>query len=110
MNDVSAWINCVFIFGWMFGGIAWGVICDRIGRSKSVMLSTLFMGIYGINSNSAYMVLVSACRFLSGFGIGGVLVTTTVIVTELWPEKRKAIVLGMVSLAMPVGFCCRCNQ
>src|SRR6478752_4160506 len=48
MNDVSAWINCVFIFGWMFGGIAWGVICDKIGRSKSVMLSTLFYGVFTV--------------------------------------------------------------
>lgn len=105
MNDVSAWINCVFIFGWMFGGIAWGAICDRIGRSKSVMLSTLFYGAFTVLTAIApTWFLVSACRFLSGFGIGGVLVTTTVIVTELWPEKRKAIVLGMVSLAMPVGF------
>jgi len=41
---------------------------------------------------------------MSGFGIGGVLVTTTVLVSELWNESKKAIVLGMVSLAMPVGF------
>ena len=64
MNDVSAWINCVFIFGWMFGGIAWGVICDRIGRSKSVMLSHFLWSIYGINSNSAYMVF-SECMQVS---------------------------------------------
>lgn len=105
MNDVSAWINCLFIFGWMFGGIAWGVICDKIGRSKSVMLSTLFYGLFAVLTAIApTWFLVSACRFLSGFGIGGVLVTTTVMVAELWPEKKKAIVLGMVSLAMPVGF------
>lgn len=24
MDNVSAWINCIFIFGWMFGGIIWG--------------------------------------------------------------------------------------
>lgn len=105
MNDVSAWINCLFIFGWMFGGIAWGIICDKIGRSKSVMLSTLFYGVFAaLTAIAPTWFLVSVCRFLSGFGIGGVLVTTTVMVTELWPEKKKAIVLGMVSLAMPVGF------
>ena len=25
MNDVSATINSVFIFGWMFGGVVWGL-------------------------------------------------------------------------------------
>src|SRR6478736_5712310 len=48
MNDVSAWINCVFIFGWMFGGIIWGIICDKIGRSKSVILSTACCGLFAI--------------------------------------------------------------
>ena len=105
MNDVSAWINCIFIFGWMFGGIVWGLICDKIGRSASVALSIGCFGLFAILTGlaSSWM-LVLICRFLSGFGIGGVLVTTTVLVAELWSEKRKAVVLGIVSVAMPVGF------
>lgn len=105
MNDVSAWINCVFIFGWMFGGIVWGIICDKIGRSASVILSTACFGLFALLTGiSSSWFLVSICRFLSGFGIGGVLVTTTILVAELWSEKRKAVVLGIVSVAMPIGF------
>lgn len=104
-NSVSAWINCIFIFGWMFGGIVWGIVCDKAGRARSVMLSTLCYGIFTVLTAIApSWFLVSVCRFFSGFGIGGVLVTTTIIVAELWSEKKKAIVLGIVSLAMPVGF------
>ncbi|MES1220240.1 MAG: MFS transporter, partial [Bacteroidota bacterium] len=100
-----AWINCVFIFGWMFGGIVWGVICDRIGRSKAVVLSTACFGLFAVITGfSSSWFLVSACRFMTGFGIGGVMVTTAVLVSELWDEKKKAVVLGIVSLAMPVGF------
>ena len=105
MNDVSAWINSVFIFGWMFGGIAWGIICDKIGRSRSVVLSiacfALFAVITGLSSS---WLLVSICRFFSGFGIGGVLVTTVILIAELWEAKKGAILQGIVSLAMPVGF------
>ena len=105
MNDVSAWINAVFIFGWMFGGIAWGVICDKIGRSRSVVLSTACFGLFAIITGlSSSWFLVSICRFFSGFGIGGVLVTTVILIEELWSEKKKAIIQGIVSLAMPVGF------
>jgi len=42
MNNVSAYINAVFIFGSMFGGFAWGFICDRVGRSRAVILPTAF--------------------------------------------------------------------
>src|SRR5262245_19278 len=31
VNNVGAYINSVFLFGSMFGGFTWGIICDRIG-------------------------------------------------------------------------------
>jgi MFS family permease len=105
MNDVSALINCIFIFGWMFGGIVWGIICDKIGRSASVALSIGCFGLFAVLTGlSSSWMLVLICRFLSGFGIGGILVTTTVLVAELWSGKMKAVVLGIVSVAMPIGF------
>ena len=104
-NNVSAWINCVFIFGWMFGGIIWGLICDKIGRSKSVTLSIFFYGLFAVLTAVApSWFLVSICRFFSGFGIGGVMVTTTILIAELWSSKKVAVIQGMVGLAMPVGF------
>lgn len=105
MNNASAWINALFIFGWMFGGIVWGIICDNIGRSKSVILSTACFGLCTIVTGlSSSWFLVSVCRFLSGFGIGGVLVTTVILIGELWTGKKIAIIQGIVSLAVPVGF------
>ena len=105
MNNVSAWINALFIFGWMFGGFTWGIICDKIGRAKSVVLSTACFGLFAVITGlSSSWLLVSLCRFLSGFGIGGVLVTTVILISELWTDKKRAIIQGIVSLAMPVGF------
>ena len=105
MNNVGAYINSVFIFGSMFGGFAWGFICDRIGRSRSVILSTAFYGLFTVlTAFSSSWLTVGIFRFLTGFGVGGVLVTTNILVSELWPEKKRAVVLGIVSAAMPVGF------
>ena len=105
LNNISAWINAVFIFGWMFGGFAWGFICDKLGRARSVILSTGFYGLFTLlTAFSPSWLLLSVCRFFSGFGIGGVLVTTTILVSELWDEKKRAVVLGIVSVAMPIGF------
>jgi MFS family permease len=105
MNEVSAYINSLFIFGWMCGGFIWGFICDRTGRAKSVTLSTLCYGLFTLlTAISPSWMLVGACRFLSGFGIGGVLVTTTILVSELWPDKKRAVALGILSVGIPVGF------
>src|SRR5678809_1406628 len=96
INDVSAWINALFIFGWMFGGFIWGIICDKIGRSKSIVLSTACFGLFAVVTGlSSSWLLVSVCRFFSGFGIGGVLVTTVILIAELWKDKKVAIIQGL---------------
>jgi MFS family permease len=104
LNDVSATINSVFIFGWMFGGLVWGLICDRIGRARTVMLSTFCYSLFTILTAAATSWwLVTGCRFLSGFGVGGVLVTTTMMVSESWTGKGRAVALGILSISIPVG-------
>jgi len=104
LNDVSSYINSVFIFGWMFGGVVWGLVCDRIGRARSVMYSTLCYGLFTVFTAFAPSWLaVTLCRFLSGFGVGGVLVTTTIMVSESWAGKQRAVALGILSISIPVG-------
>jgi MFS family permease len=46
---------------------------------------------------------VMVSRFFSGVGVGGVLVTTTIMVAEVWDHKNKAIALGILSITIPVG-------
>lgn len=104
LNAIGAFINSIFIFGWMFGGVVWGLICDRIGRARSVILSTLCYGFFTVlTALSPSWEMVVVCRFLSGFGVGGVLVTTTIMVSEAWTGKPRAVALGILSISIPVG-------
>ncbi len=105
MNYISAYINSIFIFGSMFGGFAWGFICDKIGRSKAVIFSTALYALFTLlTAFSSSWLLVGFYRFVTGFGVGGVILTTNILIAEIWSEKRRAIALGIVSAAMPVGF------
>ena len=105
INTISAYINSIFIFGSMFGGFTWGFICDKIGRSKAVIFSTALYALFTLfTSFSSSWLLIGVYRFVTGFGVGGVIVTTNILIAEVWPEKRRAVVLGIVSAAMPVGF------
>ena len=105
MNTISAYINSIFIFGSMFGGFTWGYLCDKIGRSKAVIFSTALYALFTIlTAFSSSWLLVGFYRFATGFGIGGIIVTTNILIAELWPKKNRAVALGIVSAAMPVGF------
>lgn len=101
---ISAYINAVFIFGWAIGGFAWGVISDRIGRKKALLLAigcyAGFTILTGLLPNWWSIVM---CRVLSGFGVGGVLVIGFTFVSEVWPPKSKPIFIGILSIAFPVG-------
>ncbi|NCD70152.1 MFS transporter [Mucilaginibacter sp. R11] len=104
MNTISGYINALFIFGWALGGFSWGMICDNLGRKKSLLLSIgcygLFTMLTGFMQNWYGIVL---CRFMSGFGVGGVLVVSFTLISEIWPTKSKAIYTGILSIAFPVG-------
>lgn len=104
LNNISGYINAVFIFGGAFGGFISGVISDKAGRKTAVIFSIASYGVFTILTG--YMPnwwAVVICRFFSGFGLGGVLVTTTTLMMEEWPKKTRAIFLGFLSIAIPVG-------
>ena len=103
-DNISATINSIFIFGWTAGGIIWGIFCDTLGRKKSFIYATLCYGLFTVLTGlSPSWFLVVLCRFLSGFGIGGVLVITTMLVSEGYQEKKRAVLLGILSISIPVG-------
>jgi MFS family permease len=104
LSNVSAYINSLYILGWMVGGFTWGVISDKIGRSKALMLAAASYGLFTILTgfaNSWEMIVVF--RLLSGFGVGGVLVVSPVLLSEIFPEKSKAVFIGILSIGFPVG-------
>jgi predicted MFS family arabinose efflux permease len=103
-DNISATINSIFIFGWTAGGIIWGIFCDTLGRKKSFIYATLCYGLFTILTGmSPSWFLVVLCRFLSGFGIGGVLVITTMLISEGYQEKKREVLLGILSISIPVG-------
>jgi len=104
LNEVSAYINSMFLIGWTIGGVTWGVIGDRIGRARATALAFAMFGLFtlliGFAPSWGYVVV---CRFFSGFGVGGVLVVTVTLLLEVWPIKSRAIIIGIISVAFPIG-------
>jgi len=104
LNFVSAYVNSVFIFGWAIGGIAWGVLSDRFGRSQAMILSIGSYGLFTLLTGfTDSWIIVMICRFFSGFGVGGVLVITPTLLSEVWPTKTRSIFIGILSIGFPVG-------
>ena len=104
LNNVSGFINALFIFGWAFGGFSWGLISDRIGRKSALLYAIACYGIFTVLTGlMPQWTGILVCRFLSGFGVGGVLVVSFTLLSEVWPTKSRAVVTGIISIAFPVG-------
>jgi len=104
LNYLSGIINSLFIFGWAIGGFFWGLISDKIGRKKALILAVASYGIFTILTGfMTNWYGIMACRFLSGFGVGGDLVIAFTLISEVWPQKSKAVYTGILSISFPVG-------
>ncbi|HMH23855.1 MAG TPA: MFS transporter [Puia sp.] len=104
LNTISAYINSIFVFGGALGGFTWGIIGDKAGRKKAVILSIACYALFTIFTGYApSWPGVVLCRFIAGFGMGGVLVTTTTIMIEEWPPSTRAIFMGFLSISIPIG-------
>jgi MFS family permease len=104
LGDIGAYVNAMYLYGWMCGGLLFGVLSDRIGRVKSLALVT---ALYGIGTCLVTIVpdwyTLLAFRFVTGMGVGGVLLIATVYISEIWEERSRAVILGILAVCFPVG-------
>jgi MFS family permease len=104
LGEMGAYINALFLYGWMFGGLFFGVWSDRIGRKKVL---TIVTGLYGLATVLCVFApnfyALMGFRLVAGMGIGGVLLVTTVYISEIWETETRPIILGILAIFFPVG-------
>lgn len=104
LDKVGAWINAVYLYGWMAGGLLFGPVADRMGRVRTMAMTTALFGL-GMLATAAVssLEMLLLVRFLTGAGVGGVLLVATVYISEVWPEQSRPVALGILSTTFPVG-------
>lgn len=104
LSYVSAYISALYLLGWAIGGFSWGLIGDKIGRSRALVLCMMCYGLFtALISYASTWEQVVILRLMSGFGVGGVLVITVTLLSEIWPKASRSIVIGIVSIGFPIG-------
>src|SRR5438067_5874804 len=98
-------LNSLTLLASGIGGVLFGFIADRIGRTRALMLSILTYSVCSFASGMANSVTVLAClRFLLGLGMGGEWNTGATLVAETWPTHLRARALAMVQSSWAIGY------
>ena len=85
--------------GMMFGAMLFGMLADKIGRKKVILICvTLFSGFTFLGGFAENPTQFAILRFIAGLGIGGVLPNLVALTSEYAPQKiRSTLVTAMFS-------------
>lgn len=87
------------------GGILFGVIADRLGRTRALTMSILIYSVFTFACGLAQNVTqLAVFRLFLGLGMGGEWASGATLVSETWPEKHRGKVLGLVQSCWAIGF------
>lgn len=93
-----------FIAGWAFGGLFFGMLGDRWGRAKTMMLTILLYSAFtGLSALSVGFYDFSLYRFLTGLGVGGEFAVGVALVAEVMPSHARPYTLGLLQALSAVG-------
>jgi SHS family sialic acid transporter-like MFS transporter len=98
-------INATFLLGAAAGGIIFGWLGDRLGRVRAMTLSILC---YSLFTALTYFAQVpwhlALTRFLAALGMGGEWSLGVALVMEIWPEKHRPMLAGVIGASCNAGF------
>lgn len=94
----------IFLIGWALGGLTFGVLGDRIGRAKTMVLTILIYSLCtGLSGLAKGFADFAAYRFITGVGVGGEFAVGVALVAETMPDAARPYALGMLQALSAVG-------
>lgn len=98
-------VIAVFLVGAAAGGVLFGWLGDRIGRVRAMSLSVatyaIFTGLCGVVEAPWQ---IASVRFIASLGMGGEWALGVALVMEVWPNRSRALMAGLIGAAANVGY------
>ena len=93
-----------FLIGGAVGGIAFGILGDRIGRVKTLMLTiATYSAFTFLSAFSSHWWHLVAFRFLVATGVGGEWAVAAALVAEVFPKRARARSLAIFHASSVFG-------
>lgn len=104
-KETAGLLGSVTLLASAAGGLLFGVIADRYGRTRalvgSVLIYSVFTALCGFAQNALQLAVF---RIFLGFGMGGEWASGAALVSETWPAEHRGKALGFMQSAWAVGY------
>ncbi len=104
-KETAGLLGSVTLLAAAAGGIFFGVIADRFGRTRALMASVLIYSVFtaacGLAQNVAQLAVF---RILLGIGMGGEWASGAALVSETWADQHRGKALGLMQSAWAIGY------
>jgi SHS family sialic acid transporter-like MFS transporter len=99
-----AYFQCAFLFGAAAGGWVFGLLGDRIGRTRALALSIIwFSALTGLSYLSRNPMHLLIFRFMACLGVGGCWPNGVALVSEAWSKIARPVMASLIGMAGNVG-------
>jgi MFS family permease len=106
-KETDDWVGLAqmwLIFGWASGGLFFGMVGDRLGRTRTMSLTILIYaagtGLSGLAQSPIQFIIL---RFITGLGVGGEFAAGASLVAETFPAHARVMALSIVQAMSAVG-------
>jgi MFS family permease len=104
IDEFGTYATSVFLMGWGIGGLVFGVMGDRIGRTRTMIITILMYSVFtGLSAASRGFWDFALYRFLTGMGVGGEFAVGVALVAEVMPDRARPYCLSVLQALSAVG-------
>ncbi|HEY1609688.1 MAG TPA: MFS transporter [Paraburkholderia sp.] len=105
ISKIGSLIIAGKLLTWGVGGVLFGVLADRLGRSRVMGWTILIYAAFTLLSAfSRTWTQLAVAQALAGFGIGGEWAAGAALVAESWPGRHRARAMQIMQMAFAFGF------
>jgi MFS family permease len=88
-----------------FGGALCGVLADRYGRARMLIVSILVYSLFtGATAFATSVATLAMARTLVGLGLGAEWSAGSVLVAETWPAEHRGKAIGIMQSGWAIGY------
>ena len=87
------------------GGVIFGYVADRVGRTRALMATILFFSIASLGASTSQSVMqLLLWRALLGIGMGGEWASGAVLISETWPAAHRNKAISIMQSGWAIGY------